>query len=241
MSEPIRLQKYLSSCGVTSRRKSEELINSGRVTVDGRAAVLGDKIDPDNSVVAIDGERVINSGKRVYLVIYKPRGYLSSVSDDRGRKCVTELVKKPGVRLYPVGRLDYDSEGILLLTNDGEFANALTHPRFRVDKTYMVTISPVPTREQLNELANGVDIDGRRTAKAKISVRSHDDEKAVVRFIIHEGRNRQIRRMCEALGLDVLRLKRVAEDAVRLGSLKPGEYRDLTEDELKAIRKKVCR
>ncbi|MCR5782681.1 MAG: rRNA pseudouridine synthase [Clostridia bacterium] len=241
MSESIRLQKYLSACGVTSRRKAEELIISGRVSVDGHIAVLGDKIDPDTAVVTLDGKRITNTDRRVYLAIYKPRGYLSSVSDDRGRKCVTDLVKEKDIRLYPVGRLDYDSEGLLLLTNDGELANALTHPRYKVEKSYIVTVSPAPSSEQLQELASGVDIDGRRTAKAKISVRSSDEDRAVVRFIIHEGRNRQIRRMCEALGLEVLRLKRVAEDAVRLGSLKPGEYRELTEDEIRAIRKKVCR
>ena len=241
MSEPIRLQKYLSACGVTSRRKAEELIISGRVSVDGKVAVLGDKIDPETAVVTLDDQRVTNTDKRVYLAVYKPRGYLSSVSDDRGRKCVTDLVKDKNIRLYPVGRLDYDSEGLLLLTNDGELANALTHPRYRVDKSYMVTVTPVPSPEQLKELSDGVDIDGRRTAKARISVRSKDEDRAVVRFIIHEGRNRQIRRMCEVLGLEVLRLKRVSEDVVRLGSLKPGECRELTEEELRAIRKKVCR
>ena len=241
MSEKIRLQKYLSACGVVSRRRSEEYINAGRVAVNGSVSVLGDKVDPDTDVVTLDGEPVEDNAPRVYIALYKPRGYLSSVSDDRGRRCVTELVSDIGLRLYPVGRLDYDSEGLLIMTNDGEFANRLMHPSYRVDKTYVVTVSPAPTSEQLNALRNGVVIDGRRTARAKVAVRSEGDDRAVLRVTIHEGRNRQIRRMCEEVGLDVLRLKRVSEGAVRLGSMKPGQYRSLTPDELDELNSEIRR
>lgn len=233
------MQKYLSACGVVSRRRSEEYINAGRVAVNGIVSVLGDKIDPETDVVTLDGIPVESSAPRVYIALYKPRGYLSAVSDDRGRRCVTDLVSDIDLRLYPVGRLDYDSEGLLIMTNDGEFANSLMHPSFRVDKTYVVTVSPSPTGEQLSALRNGVVIDGRRTARAKVDIRSESDDRAVIRITIHEGRNRQIRKMCEEVGLEVHRLKRVSEGAVRLGGMKAGQYRPLTPEELDGIRSEL--
>ena len=236
MAKDTRLQKMLADCGVASRRKAEEMIAAGRVAVNGVRAEIGDKVDVKKDKVTLDGERVQAVEEKLYIMLHKPRGYLTSMSDDRGRKCVSELVEELGVRVYPVGRLDKDSEGLLLMTNDGAFANLIAHPSTHVPKVYRVTVRPGITEEQLTRLSVGVEIDGRMTAPATVRVLEQQPGRVVLEFIIHEGRNRQIRNMCEAVGLEVARLKRTAIGAVKLGMLPQGQFRELTSDEVRRLR-----
>lgn len=236
MAKDTRLQKMLADCGVASRRKAEEMIAAGRVAVNGVRAEIGDKVDVKKDKVTLDGERVQAVEEKLYIMLHKPRGYLTSMSDDRGRKCVSELVEELGVRVYPVGRLDKDSEGLLLMTNDGAFANLIAHPSTHVPKVYRVTVRPGITEEQLTHLSVGVEIDGRMTAPATVRVLEQQPGRVVLEFIIHEGRNRQIRNMCEAVGLEVARLKRTAIGAVKLGMLPQGQFRELTPDEVRRLR-----
>ena len=238
--EKIRLQKIIAENGVCSRRKAEELIRQGRVKVNGRAAKLGDGASA-NDVIAVDGERLRIAKKRekYYLMLNKPRGYVTTMSDELDRRCVTELLEDFPERVYPVGRLDRNSEGLLLFTNDGKFANDIMHPSRHVSKTYRVTIRPTVTDEQLVQLSEGVVIDGRKTLPATVEVISQEQGRAVLRIVIREGRNRQVRKMCEAVGLEVARLKRTAIGPLKLGMLKPGTYRELTGEELRAIRSAI--
>ncbi len=235
MAEKSRLQKILAACGAASRRKAEEMIAAGRVTVNGRPAKLGDSADPDRDQIALDGERLSLSGRKFYLALHKPRGFVTTMSDERDRKCVAMLVRDVGERVYPVGRLDKDSEGLLLMTNDGEFANEVAHPRRHVAKTYRVTVRPSVTEEQLNRFATGIEIDGRMTAPAKVKVLEQQPGRVVLEIVLYEGRNREIRKMCEALGLEVVRLKRIAIGPVRLGMLPQGKYRELTKEEIRGL------
>ncbi len=231
----IRLQKHLADCGVASRRKSEELIENRKVKVNGRVASIGDKVDPIRDKITVAGKTVIPVNKKVYIMLHKPRGFVTTVSDELGRRCVTDLVKDVGVRVFPVGRLDKDSEGLLLMTNDGEFANNLTHPSKHVNKTYRTTVKGEVGDEQLLHLAEGVEIDGRKTLPCDCFVAERKSDRTVLIFIIHEGRNRQIRKMCEAVGLEVLRLKRTEIAGVKLGMLPQGKWRDLNEREMKRL------
>ncbi len=231
----VRLQKYLSECGVASRRKSEELIEQGAVRVNGQVAFIGDKINPKSDTVTVKGKKIIKLKSHTYIMLHKPRGFITTMSDERDRKCVAELIKDVPGRVYPVGRLDRDSEGMLLCTNDGEFANAMTHPRKHVPKTYRVTVRPTITQEQITELTTGIVIDDRMTAPAEIRVITREEGRVVLEIILYEGRNRQIRKMCEAVGLEVARLKRTAVGSVKLGMLKQGDWRDLTEDEVRKL------
>lgn len=230
-----RLQKILAASGAASRRKAEEMIRAGRVTVNGRPAKLGDSALPGRDVIALDGERLMASGEKYYLALHKPRGFVTTMSDERDRKCVAQLVEDLGERVYPVGRLDKDSEGLLLLTNDGEFANLVAHPRGHVAKTYRVTVRPSVTEEQLNRLAVGIELDGRMTAPAKVRVLEQQPGRVVLEMVLTEGRNREIRRMCEVLGLEVARLKRTAVGPVRLGMLHQGKHRELTKEEIAGL------
>lgn len=232
----IRLQKYLSQCAVASRRKSEELILAGKVKVNGRVAGLGDKIHPKRDTVTVSGKKIVSNKKHYYIMLHKPRGFITTMDDEMGRKCVAELVKDVGARVYPVGRLDRDSEGLLLMTNDGEFANFMTHPSKHVPKTYRVTVRPDITDEQLLAFNEGIEIDGRKTAPADAHVIEKSDNRVVLEVVIHEGRNRQIRKMCEALGLDVARLKRTHIGSLKLGMLPQGKWRNLTEDEVHRLK-----
>ena len=228
----VRLQKYLADCGVASRRKSEELIEQGKVRVNGKPASLGDKIDPKTDDVQVGGKKIVRQKKRVYIMLNKPRGFISTMSDEMDRKCVAQLVSDVPERVYPVGRLDRESEGLLLFTNDGAFANAMTHPSKHVSKTYRVTVRPGVTQEQLTAITQGIIIDDRRTAPAEVRVITREENRVVLEVILYEGRNRQIRKMCEALGLEVARLRRTAIGSVKLGMLKQGDWRDLTDDEV---------
>ncbi len=234
--DKIRLQKYMADCGIASRRKSEELIASGKVKVNGKVASIGDKVDPKKDKVSVEGQAVRAETEFRYIMLNKPRGFITTMSDERGRKCVAELVSDVGVRVFPVGRLDKDSEGLLLLTNDGEFANNLTHPSKHVPKTYRVTVRPAINEEILNHLMTGIMIDGKTTLPAQVKVLTQEPDRVVLEIVICEGRNRQIRKMCEAEGLTVARLKRTAVGPVKLGMLKQGAWRDLTPQELKSLR-----
>lgn len=227
----------LADCGVASRRKSEELIAAGKVKVNGKVACIGDKVDPVNDKVYVSGRRVTGTARPDlrYLMLNKPRGVLTTMSDEKGRRCVADLIKDIPERVYPIGRLDRDSEGMLLLTNDGEFANHIMHPKKHVNKVYRVTVRPNITDQQVNKLETGIVLDGRKTAPAQVRVVTREEGRAVLEVVIREGRNRQIRRMCEAVGLEVARLKRVAIGGVKLGGLRSGMYRDLTDKEVQKL------
>lgn len=228
----IRLQKHLSSCGVASRRKAEELILAGKVKVNGKIANIGDKVDPKRDKVTLRGKPVISVNEKKYIMLNKPRGFVTTLSDEFGRKNVSDLVKDVGVKVFPIGRLDRDSEGLLLLTNDGELANNVTHPSKHVNKTYTVTVGGAVGDEQIEKMINGIVLDGRKTLPCDIFVTKRLADRTTLNFIIHEGRNRQIRRMCEAVGLKVLRLKRIEIAGVKMGGLKLGAWRELNEREL---------
>ncbi len=232
----IRLQKYLSECSVASRRKAEELIEQGKVKVNGRVAHLGDKVSPRADVVTVGSRRIVRErGGRMYLMLHKPRGFVTTMSDEMGRRCVADLLDDVPVRVYPVGRLDRDSEGLLLFTNDGDFANRMMHPSGHVPKTYRVTVRPPVREEQLDALRSGVVIEGRATAPCEVTVLSEEDARVVLRVILQEGRNRQIRKMCEAVGLEVARLKRTAVGSLTLGMLPQGKWRELSEQEVRTL------
>lgn len=228
----MRLQKYLAECGVASRRKSEELIEQGKVKVNGRVAQIGDKINPKKDDITVSGKKVVKSRQYTYIILHKPRGFITTMSDEMGRKCIAELIKDVNARVYPVGRLDRDSEGMLLMTNDGEFANAMTHPTKHVPKTYRVTVRPSITDEQITALTTGIMLEGRKTAPAEVRVLTREEGRVVIEIVLYEGRNRQIRKMCESLGLEVARLKRTAIGTIKLGMLPQGKWRELTEDEV---------
>jgi 23S rRNA pseudouridine2605 synthase len=232
-----RLQKIISAAGITSRRASEELILAGRVTVNGTVVTeLGSKADPSADTITVDGKQLTVASKRLYILLYKPVGYMTTLDDPEGRPLVTELLKEVGERVYPVGRLDYNTEGLLLLTNDGEWANHLMHPRHEVEKEYHVRVRGKVHRSQLDQLANGVEIEGRKTAPARVSIIKEGEQNDWFSLTIHEGRNRQVRRMCEAVSLAVVRLRRVRYGKLSLDTLKPGEFRYLTEAEVTALR-----
>lgn len=237
----VRLQKLLADRGVASRRKAEELIEQGAVRVNGHPVKLGDKADDRKDIVTVHGKRVAAVDAPVYLMLHKPRGYVTTMSDEMGRKCVADLVKDVGVRVYPVGRLDRDSEGLLFFTNDGDFSNAMMHPAAHVPKRYRVTLRSVLTDEHIRRLREGIVLDGKRTLPAEVLVVSQEEETAggaprtVMELTIFEGRNRQIRRMCEALELEVIRLKRVAFGGVKLGMLPVGKWRHLDPREVRTL------
>ena len=237
MSEPIRLQKYFSDCGVLSRRAAEAEILSGRVLVNGVTASLGDKIDPQKDIVEYRGKRILprEDKPHLYVMLHKPRGVVSTAKDEKGRRNVTELVKIPGARLYPIGRLDMDSDGLLLLTDDGELTNRLTHPRHEIPKIYHVTLSSKPSEDQLRILRAPMELDGYRLLPVDVKV--IDDN--VLEMELYEGRNRQIRRMCQAVGLGIRQLTRIRIGALKLGDLPLGKWRYLTDDEVEYLYRSV--
>ena len=231
----IRLQKFLSEAGVCSRRKAEEYIQEGRVKVNGRTATIGDKVDPVRDKIMFKEKRVIKDKTKMYVMLHKPRGYVTTLKDEMGRRCVEELVADAGVRLFPVGRLDRNSEGLLIMTNDGDFANKLTHPSRHVSKVYRVTVREKVTEEQAALLAGGLMIDGRRTLPCDVNILDAKENRSVLNIVLYEGRNRQIRKMCEQVGLSVIRLKRVEIAGVKLGMLPQGKWRELNEKELRHL------
>ena len=237
-----RVQKVLADQGICSRREAERLIAAGKVKVNGHPVGLGDKMDPDFDKVMIDGKtvRIVRKRQYTYIMLHKPRGYLTTRADDRGRKTVMELVADVPAMLRPVGRLDKDSEGLLLMTDDGAFINMLTHPSGGVGKLYRVTVNPRATEQQIIEMSSGVVLDdGVKTQPCVIHVVVDEPGRSVLEITLHEGRNRQIRRMCAAAGLEVLRLRRIAEGPLQLGTLAPGAWRPLTEAELAALRQET--
>ncbi len=237
------MQKIIADSGICSRRKAEELIAQGRVKINGRPCKVGDKADPIKDIVSIDGERVVFERKKTYryIMLNKPRGYVTTMSDELDRKCVTELLDGVDARVYPIGRLDKNSEGLLLFTNDGNFANEIMHPSKHVTKTYRVTVRPDVDDEVLVKLSEGVVIDGRKTLPCTVLVLDKQPGRTVLQMTISEGRNRQIRKMCEAVGLEVARLKRTAVGPIKLGMLKPGTWRDLKPEELRALRNVISK
>lgn len=233
----VRLQKFMAEQGVASRRKSEDLIRAGKVKVNGHVAEIGMKINPRKDLVTVGKQKLTNvkNRKMVYIMLNKPRGYVTTVSDELGRKTVMDLLPDFGCRIYPVGRLDKDSEGLLLLTNDGSFTNCMTHPSHEYAKVYRVTVRPAVNDEILFNLRNGIEIDGRKTAPCEVTVLTEEENRVVLEFILHEGRNRQIRKMCESQGLEVARLKRISIGPIKLGMLKQGDYRELSEQDVKKL------
>jgi 23S rRNA pseudouridine2605 synthase len=234
MAGPERLQKVLARGGLGSRRACEQLIAAGRVTVDGGVATLGDRVDPDRQRVAVDGVPVATRADLVYYVLNKPAGVVTTASDPEGRGTVLDLV--PGEpRVFPVGRLDYDTEGLLVLTNDGDLANLLTHPSHGVDKTYLAEVRGRPSRGALRVLRNGVDLEDGRTAPARVRIVGMDRDRAALEVTVHEGRNRQVRRMCEAIGHPVLRLVRTRIGGLHDERLSPGQWRALRPGEVREL------
>lgn len=225
-----RLQKVLSAAGVCSRRGAEPLLEAGRVTVNGRPAHLGDKADPERDQIEVDGVPIPTGQERVYLLLHKPAGVVTTLSDERGRATVAELVQDCGARVWPVGRLDQDSEGLLLLSNDGAFTYRLTHPSHEIDKEYHVTVKG-DVSAALPLLENMTELDGEPIAPAVVRLVGREGKYPILSVLIHEGKNRQVRRMCAAAGLDVLRLIRVREGSLLLGDLPAGAWRHLTEQE----------
>ena len=230
-----RIQKLMAAAGLCSRRTAEEWIAAGRVIVNGRIARVGDKADPDRDTVLVDGSPLRGAAQHVYLMLHKPRGYVTTLSDERGRRTAAELVADCGTRVYPVGRLDRDSEGLLLFTNDGQLTHALLHPSHQVDKTYIVSVTGAEDGSA-ERLAAVDKLDGESIVPAQVEELHRSGTAAEYRVVIHQGKKRQIRRMCAAAGLEVTRLCRVAEDGLRLGGLPPGKWRYLTEEELRLIR-----
>ncbi|HHW49281.1 MAG TPA: rRNA pseudouridine synthase [Clostridiaceae bacterium] len=232
----MRLQKFLSHAGIASRRKAEELIAQGRVCVNGvRIKDMGVKVS-SGDVVEVDGKKVNLEEKKVYIMLNKPVGYISSAKDQFGRKTVLDLVKDVKERIYPVGRLDYDTSGLILLTNDGEFAYVLTHPSSEIDKVYSVVVKGAVSKDKIKAFKKGIKIDNYITSPAKLRIINITDNTSTVEITIHEGKNRQVRKMCKAIGHPVLKLKRIAIGPLKLGDLEEGKWRHLTEQEVKALK-----
>jgi pseudouridine synthase len=245
---PIRLQKILSAAGIASRRAAEALIAQGRVMVNGQTVTeLGTKADADADDIRVDGRRVKTAPHRRYILLYKPRGYITTRSDPQRRPTVIDLLARGGVReyVYPVGRLDYDSEGLLLLTSDGDLAATLTHPRHGVEREYHVRVRGVPDDHEVQRLAKGLVVQGRRTAPAEVAVQkvieAESGPQAVLSIVIREGRNRQVRDMCDAIGHPVVRLRRVRIGPIKDDRIRPGEFRDLDAREIAALKRAASR
>ncbi|RHW41206.1 rRNA pseudouridine synthase [Neobacillus notoginsengisoli] len=232
-----RLQKVIAQAGIASRRKAEDLIREGKVKVNGKVVTeLGTKVSPNDRVEV--NEIQIEREEPVYLLFYKPRGVISTVKDEKGRKAVTDFFPEIKERIFPVGRLDYDTSGLLLLTNDGDFANLLMHPRSEIEKVYVAKTEGIPQREDLRKLERGIKLEDGKTAPARVKLLSSERKKqtAIIEMSIHEGRNRQVRRMFDAIGYPVSKLKRERYAFLTLGNLRPGEMRELTPHEVKQLR-----
>lgn len=230
-----RLQKIISAYGLASRREAEKLIQDGEVKVNGRTAVLGEKADPETDKIEVRGALLTAAGERVYIMLHKPRGFVTTMSDERGRKTVVDLVKDCPARVYPVGRLDYNSEGLLLMTNDGEVANKLMHPSHEISKTYITKVKGRDIDSAVAAMGEDMVVDGHKLIPASIKILEIVNDEATLQITIYEGRNRQIRKMCEQTGLEVKRLKRISEGKLSLGELRYGKWRYLSADEIKYI------
>lgn len=231
-----RLQKIIAAAGMMSRRTAEEYISAGRVSVNGRPAVLGDRADPEKDRILVDGKDLPSTGEKVYIMLNKPKGYVTTLKDEKGRRDVSQLVADLGVRVFPVGRLDMNSEGLLLMTNDGDFANRVMHPSHEVTKTYYTWVKGRDIEKAAEELRKPMELEGYLTRPALVEVLKRLPGGALLSISIHEGRNRQVRKMCGAVGLEVTRLKRVAEGGLELGELPPGKWRHLSSEELDKLR-----
>lgn len=232
-----RIQKILAARGICSRRKAEEMIRNGRISINGLTAVLGQSADPKVDTILLDGDPIPGGSELVYIMLHKPRGYVTTLSDEKGRANVTQLVQC-GCRVYPIGRLDMDTEGLLLLTNDGELANRLMHPSFEVDKTYEVWARGFYSRND-NLLERRIVLDGKKISQPTVQILDWHPDQVHLLITIHEGRNRQVRRMCQAAGIHVTRLRRIAEDDLSLGDLKKGCWRFLTKTEIEKLKKSL--
>ncbi|PLX46505.1 MAG: pseudouridine synthase [Desulfobulbaceae bacterium] len=234
-----RLQKILAKAGIASRRKAEELIKEGKVRVDGKVVTeMGTKVDPDAQDIECDGIHVAAREKKIYILLHKPAGFLSTVDDPQGRPIVTDLLPQVKERVYPVGRLDLDTEGALLLSNDGELAQKILHPSHEVNKTYVAKVKGKPNTKKLAALSRGITLEGRKTWPADIEVLQTEPQATTIKIIIHEGRKRQVRKMFDAVGHPVLQLKRTAYGQLELGDLRPGKYRFLSPEDIKMIFRK---
>ncbi len=241
MKQMMRLQKFLSECGVLSRRAAERAILAGEVTVNGQTATIGQTVDAIGDKVMYKGKYVkkARDEKKTYVLLHKPKGYVTTLSDEKGRRCVADLIADTGVRLYPIGRLDRESEGLLLMTNDGDLTNRLTHPRHEIPKIYQVRVSPRVNRPMLQKLGESMEIDGYPIRPVETVLLSQAEETSLLQMTLYEGRNRQIRKMCEQVGLEVLRLKRVAIGDLTLEGVKRGQWRYLNHDEVLYLKGEV--
>lgn len=239
--EPIRISKYFTDCGVLSRRAADAAIEAGEVKVNGIPAVTGQKITPGVDEVIWRGRKITmpSTAQKITIMLNKPRGYVTTMSDEKGRHTVAELVSGAGVRLYPIGRLDMDSDGLLLLTNDGDLANKLSHPSHVVDKIYLVYVSGRVTTEQMESMTHPIEIDGRMTSPARVRKAAFNGVETALEVTIHDGRNRQVRRLCEREGLHVRKLTRVAEGSLLLGDLDEGHWRKLSEKEIRKLKENM--
>ena len=236
--EPIRISKYFTDCGVMSRRSADAAVENGEVKVNGTIAVLGQKVTPGVDVVTWRGKKITPpaTSEKMTVMLNKPRGYLTTLSDDKGRHTVAELIADAGVRLYPVGRLDMDSDGLLILTNDGELANQLSHPSHNVDKVYLAYVDGHVTAEQMTGMTAPIEIDGKMTSPARVRKAAYNQVETALEVTIQDGRNRQVRRLCEREGLHVRKLTRVAEGNLLLGDLEEGKWRRLSDKEIRKIK-----
>lgn len=232
-----RIQKVIAQAGIASRREAERMILGGRVTVNGKVVdELGRKADPDKDHIKVDGRLITRPESKAYVILYKPRGYVTTTSDPEGRPTIMELLEKVKGRVFPVGRLDYDTEGLILCTNDGDLAHRLQHPRHEVPKTYFAKVEGVPTPDEIARLRKGVKLEDGMTAPAKVKLIRKAEANSWLEIIIHEGRNRQVKRMCETIGHPVIKLKREGFAFLTLGNLRPGEFRHLTAEEIKKLK-----
>jgi len=236
MSKPIRLQKYMADCGVASRRKSEEFIRDGRVQVNGKIVTeMGTRVIPGRHVVTVDGSEIRQKTEHIYVLLNKPKGYVTTLSDPQGRPVVTSLITDIDARLFPVGRLDLDTEGALLLTNDGDLAQKIQHPKFEVRKTYEATVSGLPASQKIRKLESGIVVHGKKTAPARVRLKKKQKRTSIFTITIHEGRKRQVRKMFAAIGHPVTYLQRISYGRLTLGNLPKGSYKRLKISEIKKI------
>ena len=234
--EEIRIQKFISDCGVMSRRAAEKEIEAGHVTVNGKRALIGQKIDPVHDKVKVGGKPCRRTEEKVYVMLNKPRGYVTTMSDEKGRRCIPELMEELPERVYPCGRLDMESEGLLLLTNDGTVADKLMHPRNHLEKIYHVKVRTEIAPEVITRLNEPMVIDGYKIKPVTVALIAKKDGTTTLRFTLSEGRNRQIRKMCEQVGLEVMRLRRIAVGELNIGTLRPGQWRFLNHSETEYLK-----